>query len=569
MSMGKKLFAIMFAALMAVSVLAGCGVKPAATEMLAPALSSENDTDPNAPYYPRITISTVLRTVPNTEYADGHSATNTIWTEQYDRMGIDIEYLWQQEAAQYEDRLFLAINSGDIPDVMRVYDPQAALMARGGMLYDLTDVFEKYASEVTKEQMMYPYDGAYMAGAYMKGRLMMLPYEADSARDWCWPLWIRSDWLENVGLEPPKTMDDFLAVCEAFVNGDPKKDGKKDTYGLAVAGMDNLLMDWGSLGPFFTSYNAQPGWWFSGQLFYEIEDGKVIWSGAKPGVKEALKVLQDMYKKKYIAIDFSTIDSGERMTEDLVGEKVGMFFGDYWVGGWPLNILRESNPEADWFVVAPPTVDGKPTRQERYQPASSWTVVSAACKNPEAIIRMLNLSTEIWYGMDGKDPRKVEFQAKPGVRDGGMGVVCALVRFNSPSLAEVEWRALAKAIETGDASDVPAGRMPSWEDIKMFMDDPLHFTGWAQHNENAPEPGKVNYWIYEEMVKNHPYIDNAYMGLLTDLMADLFPIYHSMATEKVTRIIIGEDSVDSWDELVAQWSALGNDEIIAEIESLR
>jgi hypothetical protein len=136
-------------------------------------------------------------------------------------------------------------------------------------------------------------------------------------------------------------------------------------------------------------------------------------------------------------------------------------------------------------------------------------------------------------------------------------------------LAVNEWRGLAKAISTGDASDVAEGRMPTWDDIKLFMEDPMNYTGWAGYMENAPEPGRVNYWIYEEMAKTHPYIDNAYMGILTDLMADRFPLYHAMAMEKITRIITGQDSVDSWDDLVKTWAAMGNDDIIAEIESLR
>ena len=518
-----------------------------------------------------ITITTALRTVANQEFEMGYSYEDTVWTRMYEEeLGIKVEYLFNEDAGNYEQRATLAINSGEIPDVMRVYDPQIATMYNGGMLCDLTDIFESLASDVTKQEIQRNMDGTYMAGAYMNGRLMMLPYEADSARDWEWPLFIRKDWLDNVGMDVPKTIDEFMAVCDAFVNGDPTKTGRKDTYALAVAGMDNLLTDWAGLMPFFSAFDAQPGWWFSGQLFYEIENGSVIWSGAKPGVKDALTVLQEMYKNNYLAADFGTMDSGERIVEDICNSKAGMLLGDYWVQWWPLNMLVEEEPEASWIVTSMPTVTGAPVRQERYQPASSWTVVSSACKHPEAIMQMLNLYCEIWFGMGGNDPRKIGINPPPGKRDAGMGSQCATVLFNSPSLFEIEYNSITNAINTGNTSGLTEVQAQTYDEFMLYKENPLeNAVHWPAYFTNNPEPGYMNYFIFEEMAPNHPYINNAYMGILTNLMADRYPIYQAMAMEKITRIIYGQDSVDSWDNFVSEWGTIGNNDIIAEIESLR
>ena len=45
---------------------------------------------------------------------------------------------------------------------------------------------------------------------------------------------IRQDWLDKLGLEAPKTLDDFMTVAKAFTNDDPDGNGKKDTYGLCA-----------------------------------------------------------------------------------------------------------------------------------------------------------------------------------------------------------------------------------------------------------------------------------------------------------------------------------------------
>ena len=46
---------------------------------------------------------------------------------------------------------------------------------------------------------------------------------------------IRKDWLENLGLEEPKTIDEFYNVLKAFTKDDPDGNGKDDTYGLVAS----------------------------------------------------------------------------------------------------------------------------------------------------------------------------------------------------------------------------------------------------------------------------------------------------------------------------------------------
>ena len=45
---------------------------------------------------------------------------------------------------------------------------------------------------------------------------------------------IRKDWLDKLGLEQPKTIDDFYNVLKAFKEQDPDGNGANDTYGMIV-----------------------------------------------------------------------------------------------------------------------------------------------------------------------------------------------------------------------------------------------------------------------------------------------------------------------------------------------
>lgn len=45
---------------------------------------------------------------------------------------------------------------------------------------------------------------------------------------------IRKDWLDNLGLEVPKTLDEFFNVMKAFTFDDPDGNGKNDTWGFGT-----------------------------------------------------------------------------------------------------------------------------------------------------------------------------------------------------------------------------------------------------------------------------------------------------------------------------------------------
>ncbi|WKL01614.1 hypothetical protein Q0F98_34720 [Paenibacillus amylolyticus] len=96
------------------------------------------------------------------------------------------------------------------------------------MLEDLTEVYDKYASELVKE-FMSAEDGAGLKpgnegwqnirhGEF--SRLAgFLGYDLDS-----------SGLAEKVGLEAPKSMQDVIQIAEAFTFEDPDGNGKDDTY---------------------------------------------------------------------------------------------------------------------------------------------------------------------------------------------------------------------------------------------------------------------------------------------------------------------------------------------------
>ena len=142
-------------------------------------------------------------------------------------------------------------------------------------------------------------------------------------------MFIREDWLENLGLETPSIIDEFIAVAEAFTNGDPDQNGQDDTYALALDGVD-VSNWWGSVETFFEMFEAYPLVHNYAANFSLIDDGagNLKWGGETGGMKEGLALLNDFYNKGYVARDFGTHDYTQAIADVTTG-KAGMFFAPH------------------------------------------------------------------------------------------------------------------------------------------------------------------------------------------------------------------------------------------------
>ena len=555
----------LLAMVMLITMLAACGAgAPAAkTEPAAP-VSGDPAHDP---MNPPVELSTAFRTVANTVFANGHDWENTVWTPIYKNLGITVKFLWTEDGNYYDERLNLAISTNEIPDFFRAYDPQVNMMLKGGMLCDMTDAYNTYASEYTRFAMEAD-GGVYMAGGYINGKLMALPREAEIKKDQSELLWIRKDWLENVGLERPNTLEEFLAVCDAFTNGDPDKNGKADTYAMGAVGINNLIKDWGGFRGLFIMYDVQPGVFFSDVPYFEKNaEGEIIWSASKPGMADALRNLQYMYSKGYLAKDFPTMDVDVAMIEDVTSGKCGMFFGPDWCAGWPLDSCRENNPKADWIAIPTPTATGKPTRLEFYRPNSSWTLVSSKCAHPEAVIKMLNAMCDIYYSPDRFKLRK-DIEAAPGVTDAGMGSVYAPMLYRAGVFAVDDYFRMVEAVKKNDPSGLQASEMNTWQNIQDFKTNPGSGVAWAENFYSIHEPGHAYYSIYEELTDDRVQ-RNEYMGLMTENMAKYMPQYRKNAEELIINIILGKKQPEDWMSFINDvWPGMGGDEILKEVRTL-
>lgn len=101
---------------------------------------------------------------------------------------------------------------------------------------------------------------------------------------------IRGDWLEELGMERPKTIEEFETVLDAFTYGAPDGNGKDDTYGFTGVSWNQF-----SMSPICQAFGVNIDTW------YLNDEGKVVYGNVQPEMKQFLEVLSRWYKAGYFS----------------------------------------------------------------------------------------------------------------------------------------------------------------------------------------------------------------------------------------------------------------------------
>ncbi len=254
-------------------------------------------------------------------------------------LNIQNENVFALEAdGSYEEALEAAISDRDIPDVMIVNGrDNLARLVKYGLVEDLTEVYRQCTTDTIKE-MYSSYGDSLLDSATFDGKLYAFPNtEID---DGAMLLWLRVDWIRELGLEEPSTMEEAMDVIEAFVKNDVTGGG--ETVGLAcstglIAGSDETY----GVDAIFTMYGAAPENWILGS------SGQIEYGSLTRETKEALGYLHELYERG--VLDSRFLLRKTENIDDLVAEgKCGAVFGRWWAPNNPLIYSYDADHSADW-----------------------------------------------------------------------------------------------------------------------------------------------------------------------------------------------------------------------------
>ncbi|GHU77375.1 hypothetical protein AGMMS49992_25040 [Clostridia bacterium] len=317
----------------------------------------------------------------NNNVTDYDDNSYTKWLEE--GTGIDIEFvLFPSSNADVQTKLNLMVASGDpLPDILttgltetNVYD-----WGRMGLILPMNDYFAKNEDFKSWCEDVMGVTTSYLLGPVtsLDGNIYSAPMYAQSYNDETWyRAFINRNWLETLGLDAPKTYDDFLNVLRAFRDNDPNGNGEADEIPMLS------VSDLGWLQNMFIYYN-NVGYY----LPLNETDGAVDVAYDKPEYRDFLVAINSLVKENLLTPLSWTLD-GTQTTALLQAEvsQVGLI-----VNG--AADAFGSGRSADDYVAfeVPVGPNGAHNFTLRPTAVSYKGVVSSQCKYPQAAMDLLNI----------------------------------------------------------------------------------------------------------------------------------------------------------------------------------
>jgi putative aldouronate transport system substrate-binding protein len=331
---------------------------------------------------------------------------------------------------------------------------------------------------------------------------------------------IRKDWLDNLGLSTPETIDDLYNVLKAFKEQDPDKNGQDDTFGMIVTNyIDGPLNN-------IAIWMGAPNQWGLD------ENGELAPMFTTDEFVEALDFLRKCYSEGLINQDMATYDS-DKWNEQFLQSKAGVIIDVADRARRLAQNMQESVPEAvvDVFGYVTKDADSEP----RTLPTSGYDGYYVFPKSAVAteddldfILGVMDKCNEqealnlMNYGIEGRNYTLDE-----------NGYV---VKSDDSTLTK----------EYADLNQFATGIIAT--DLTV-----AYTTDVAEKIDEVYEDNEV--WAVANPAE--PYVSDTY--------STKGPQLDAIMSEANTKYIVGQITLDEWKAQVERWKSQGGDDVIKEM----
>lgn len=305
-------------------------------------------------------------------------------------LGIDLKLTALPSSSNDRDVKMNAAGAADnLPDLMAISRPVMLNLVKQGLLSPVEDMLEMMPERTKK---MYTEDS--IAYATVDGHLYGFTASTGDIKA-NEGILIRKDWLDNLGLEIPRTLDEYMDVMRAFTYDDPDGNGKDDTYGygtfVEITSYEEGLGR--RLDPFFGAFGCAGTW----DLSKENPGLNIL----KPEYYDALSYIIQMCKEGVIDPNWLSQKKDDFKANWKQG-KYGMMREQH------SSYASESNyapfdknfPDGEWIVIDPPVGPNGDSAVGVYTSVSGGVYAvsmdAAEAGKKEAIARLLE-----WMATDG------------------------------------------------------------------------------------------------------------------------------------------------------------------------
>ena len=441
------------------------------------------------------------------------------------------------DSATAQEQFGLMLTSGNIPDIIRgvnsYYTGGTQKAVDDGVLADLTDVAEKYMPTYTALRKSNPQlekdtltdegriNGPWTITSYFGSK------EVVGERVWA-GICVRGDWLDALGLDLPRTIDDWDKTLKAVKAAYPECEAP-------------LMI--GSNGPdYFSSFLSAYGCL---RAFYK--DGSTIKYGPmQDGYKEWLTLMHDWYTQGLIDPNFMSNGADIMAPNDYFG--TGKCFAGMELWGLTDTVLKAQgyNNEENFVITATstPVLKEGDTPQIGFDTSSlikEQLGIAKSTKDLELTCRYL----DYWYtdecmlldslGLEGES-YEVDAQG-----------VYHLTQKMHDAVANGEVSTVSEAVYKYTLGTSDFG-LYNWG---MF--DPIYEGNAALNAYDEFNTAKFDLMLPSSMTMTDAE-NQEYVAMYTDI--------ETLANENTVKFITGEKDLAEWDDFVAQLKQYGIDRCI-------
>ena len=309
---------------------------------------------------------------------------NNRWTRWINENGpVDVTFV-AIPRVRPEERLNVLFASRTAPDLIFEFAaPIKDDLWRQGMLMPIDEMIERYSTNYKEFLVNQP--AIRRAATMPDGR--MYHFGRTNLLNSQRVLLIREDWLENLGLNVPNTIEELFQVAKAFAEQDPDGNGIRDTYGMVLSSSAGPTID---------------------QMFGATTWGIVNneWVRTWERTEASLNFRKRLFDENIVDRDFLSDTQGRTAIQDLVNGRVGIF---PWLMTNYLNFFnneyatfRRNVPEGRLIQIPFPETQFGRFNGVTQNPVQLTAFVNADARNPEAIMRYVDFisSAEAWMTLN-------------------------------------------------------------------------------------------------------------------------------------------------------------------------
>lgn len=337
---------------------------------------------------------------------------------------------------------------------------------------------------------------------------------------------IRTDWLEKLDLEVPKTPDDLYAVLKAFKESDPNGNGQPDEIPMSGVSFKTSPFGIGSL-----------LWAFDTHFSFYVEDGQVVWGPTEEKFTEGLAYIAKLYDEGLIDIDY-LLNDRTAMDSKALADRVGLIFS-YQPTKYYNN--AEFNDGTKKMMGIPylttPDNDSLMCFNQEYISSVLSTVslaVTTACEDPKGLLKWLDTvySEEgiilMNYGEEGTHFEYV---------DGKPYVDYSVLTADEQRAIKANTMVIDTAFPSLQQWGAASSTYSPWGGESIGI--------WA---ENVDTSGILPTLSFTSEEKEQ----------ITEALAQL----ETYADTQMNNVVIGELSIEEWPKVVEKFHEMGIDEIL-------